>query len=98
LRLIPFQLNPHYIDAKPEGHAGESRADRLNEFITVNRDVSVVGLFEGSILRFEGHEITIIGDRPVKIFKYGQEVREVLQMQLKTNDQQIDRLAYELSG
>jgi len=78
LHLIPFQLNPHYIDAKPEGHAGETRADRLNEFITVNRDVPVVGLYEGSILRFEGPEITIIGDKPVKIFKYGQDVREVL--------------------
>ncbi|MBC8402236.1 MAG: dipeptidase PepE [Candidatus Marinimicrobia bacterium] len=78
LRLIPFQLNPHYIDAKPDGQAGESRADRLNEFITVNRDVPVVGLTEGSILRFEGPDITIIGDKPVKIFKYGQEVREVL--------------------
>jgi len=78
LGLIPFQLNPHYIDAKPEGHGGESRADRLNEFITVNRDVPVIGLSEGSILRFEGLEIMIIGDKPVKIFKYGQEVREVL--------------------
>ncbi len=78
LGLIPFQLNPHFIDAKPEGHTGESRTDRLNEFITVNRDTPVVGLYEGSILRFEGHDITVIGDRPVKIFKYGQEVREIL--------------------
>ena len=78
LGLIPFQLNPHYSDAKPEGHGGESRDDRILEYLQINQDRTVVGLYEGSILRIEGHDITIIGDKPVKIFKYGQEVREVL--------------------
>jgi len=27
--LIPFQINPHYLDANPAGHAGETREQRI---------------------------------------------------------------------
>ena len=30
--LIPFQINPHYIDSNREGHAGETREQRIEEF------------------------------------------------------------------
>ena len=36
--LIPFQINPHYLDANPAGHAGETREQRILEFIEVNRE------------------------------------------------------------
>ena len=36
--LIPFQINPHYLDANPEGHAGETREMRIEEFIKINTD------------------------------------------------------------
>ena len=29
--LIPFQINPHYLDANPEGHAGETREARIEK-------------------------------------------------------------------
>ena len=37
LDLVPFQINPHYTDVHPPGHQGETRADRLAEFIELNR-------------------------------------------------------------
>lgn len=41
--LIPFQINPHYLDAHPQGHAGETREQRIEEYITVNTNVYVAG-------------------------------------------------------
>ena len=42
--LIPFQINPHYLDAHPEGHAGETREQRIAEYIVLNPNVYVAGL------------------------------------------------------
>lgn len=44
LGLVPFQINPHYLNAHPAGHQGETREERLLEFIEVNPNVHVVGL------------------------------------------------------
>lgn len=71
LNLIPFQINPHYLDANPDGHAGETREQRIQEFIEVNRDVYVVGLREGTMLEVLNNQIDLIGPRPARIFKYG---------------------------
>ncbi|MFL6214886.1 MAG: dipeptidase PepE [Blastocatellia bacterium] len=76
LGLVPFQINPHYLDAHPTGHQGETREERLLEFIEVNRSCYVVGLREGSLLRIEGAAIRLIGDKPVRIFRHGQEAQE----------------------
>src|SRR5204863_2858794 len=76
LGLVPFQINPHYLDAHPEGHQGETREERLLEFIEVNPAITVVGLREGSMLRIEGTTIRLIGDRPVRIFMHGEEAQE----------------------
>lgn len=76
LGLVPFQINPHYLDAHPEGHQGETREERLLEFIEVNRGVTVVGLREGSMLRVEGATIRLLGNKPVRIFLHGHDVRE----------------------
>ncbi|HEX8890680.1 MAG TPA: dipeptidase PepE [Pyrinomonadaceae bacterium] len=76
LNLVPFQINPHYTDVYPKDFHGETRDQRLAEFIEVNRDVYVVGLREGSMLRIEGSRILLRGERPLRIFKHGQEARE----------------------
>ncbi|MFD5319308.1 dipeptidase PepE [Streptomyces sp. NPDC127098] len=61
LGLVPFQINPHYLDAKPDtAHMGESRAERLEQFLEEN-DVPVVGLREGTWLRREGDRLTLGG-------------------------------------
>ncbi|PID90249.1 MAG: dipeptidase PepE [Bacteroidetes bacterium] len=75
--LIPFQINPHYLDANPDGHAGETREDRIMEFIEVNRETYVVGLREGTMLKLENGGIELVGPRPARIFLYGRVPMEV---------------------
>ena len=33
---VKFQINPHYLDANPAGHAGETREQRILEYIEAN--------------------------------------------------------------
>jgi dipeptidase E len=75
--LVPFQINPHYTDKNPDGHAGETREDRINEFIEVNRDVHVLGLREGCMLVIENEKMHLEGNRPVRVFKFGQQPVEL---------------------
>jgi dipeptidase E len=67
--LIPFQINPHYLDANPAGHAGETREQRIEEFIEVNPGIWVTGLREGTMFLIENRDISLIGGRNVRIFK-----------------------------
>ena len=76
LGLVPFQINPHYTDAKLPNHGGETRAERLTEFLEMNPTVSVVGLREGTMLRIEGERIEVLGDKAARVFRKGQEVVE----------------------
>ena len=75
--LVPFQINPHYMDVHPEGHGGETREDRIREFITENQDIYVVGLREGTMLNLEGDTLKLIGQKTARIFKYGQDSIEL---------------------
>ncbi len=77
LKLVPFQINPHYLDDHPANHGGETREMRINEFIEVNTNVYVVGLREGTMLLLENNDLTLIGDRKARIFKYSQEPLEL---------------------
>ena len=61
LGFVPFQINPHYTDAHPDGHQGETRAQRLAEFVTANPDVPVIGLPEGTALRIDGRQLDLLG-------------------------------------
>jgi len=69
--LIPFQINPHYLDANPAGHAGETREQRIEEFIEANPGVYVAGLREGTMLIRENEKINLVGPRKVRVFKKG---------------------------
>jgi dipeptidase E len=69
--LIPFQINPHYLDANPAGHAGETREQRIEEFIEANPGIFVAGLREGCMLIREGEKIRLTGTRNVRIFTKG---------------------------
>jgi len=69
--LIPFQINPHYLDTNPEGHGGETREQRIEEFMEINPELYVVGLREGTMLRVENQKMRLIGNRSVRIFRKG---------------------------
>jgi len=75
--LIPFQINPHYLDVNPAGHAGETREQRILEFIEVNRDIFVAGLREGTMLLLDGKKLSLIGPRNARIFRYGTDPEEI---------------------
>lgn len=75
--LIPFQINPHYLDANPDGHAGETREMRIEEYIEVNRNIYVVGLREGTMFLIEKRNIQLIGPKNARIFKFGQPPNEL---------------------
>lgn len=74
---VRFQINPHYLDANPEGHAGETREQRILEYIEANPRRYVVGLREGCMLRLENGRLELIGSRPMRIFKKSIEPFEV---------------------
>lgn len=73
--LVPFQINPHYIDAHLATHMGETREQRLKEFHEENETV-VVGLREGAWIRVEGDKATLGGANGARIFRPGQEPEE----------------------
>jgi len=76
LGLVPFQINPHYLDADPGStHMGETREQRLKEFHEEN-ETPVVGLREGAWMRIEENRATLGGSRGARIFRRGQEPEE----------------------
>ena len=69
LGLIPFQLNPHYLDPDPHSaHQGETRQQRIEEFLAEN-DVPVLGLREGSWLRVSGQRAVLAGRSTGRLFR-----------------------------
>lgn len=78
LDLVPFQINPHYLDPDPDStHRGETREQRIVEYLEEN-DVPVVGLREGSILRVEGDRMELRGSTGARVFARGREPRELI--------------------
>ncbi len=71
------QINPHYLDLNPPGHAGETREQRIIEFIELNPDIYVAGLREGSMLFVEDGKIRLSGPRNIRIFRKGSATLEL---------------------
>ncbi len=77
LGLVPFNINPHYLDPHPElKHNGETRETRIIEFLTQN-DTKVVGLREGNWIRKIGTKITVEGTQSTRIFEKNKKPYEV---------------------
>lgn len=60
--LTHFQINPHFIPGKPAGHNGESREERLQEFLTINKGEHVVAIKEGTALLITGDKGRLLGE------------------------------------
>lgn len=68
LGLIPFNLNPHYLDVDLQSkHMGETRETRIKEFHSFNA-IPVLGLREGSWLEVKGDRIFLKGNLSARLF------------------------------
>lgn len=74
LNLVDFQLNPHYTDYNPPGHNGETRAQRLAEFMVLNPEMPIVAIVEGTALDLKDNQLRLVCDNGTNsgyIFKAG---------------------------
>jgi dipeptidase E len=78
INLVRFQINPHYLDVNPAGHGGETREERILEYLEMDPYVYVVGLREGSMLEINKGNIHLLGKKSARIFKHGTPAWEIL--------------------
>ncbi|MCO6498150.1 MAG: dipeptidase PepE [Chitinophagaceae bacterium] len=71
LNIFPFQINPHYKTITIPGFHGETRDDRLNEFLEVNPNAVVIAMPEGSVLLAESGTIIYKGSEEAYRFSVG---------------------------
>jgi dipeptidase E len=77
LGLIPFNLNPHYLDVDIQSkHMGETRETRIKEFHAFNT-IPVLGLREGSWLEVSGEKILLKGKLSARVFQQNNNPEEV---------------------
>ena len=77
LGIIPFNLNPHYLDPESNStHKGETRETRIKEFLTINTQ-PVIGLREGSWLEVKNDDIFLRGNLSARIFTVEKEPFEL---------------------
>ena len=77
LNLVPFQINPHYHQLRFENQGGETRKERLNEFLTLNPDKVVIGLPEGMLLHYENDTLMLLGEGTAKLYQSGRAAVEL---------------------
>ena len=77
LGLVPFQINPHFLDADPSStHMGETREERILQFLEEN-DTPVAGLREGAMVLAENGSCLLKGSSGARIFRRGRDPVEV---------------------
>lgn len=77
LGLIPFNLNPHYLDPDMNSkHMGETRETRIKEFHAFNT-TPVLGLREGSWLEVTGEKIILKGSLTARLFRQNETPTEL---------------------
>ncbi|KAM3964810.1 putative alpha-aspartyl dipeptidase [Aphomia sociella] len=70
IKIVSFNINPHYIDkAELETHKGETRDQRINEYMQMPHASPVLGLKEGSILYVNGDSLILKGVAGAVLFK-----------------------------
>ena len=77
-RLVPFNINPHYLDPSPDStHKGETREQRIVQYHEEDDCRPVLALREGSILHVEGHsDAKLLGTFHARLFVKGKDTEE----------------------
>ena len=71
LNLFPLQINPHFTNALPEGHKGETREQRIRELLVVAPELTIIGLPEGNWITVSKGHATLGGPNTTYVFKAG---------------------------
>lgn len=69
LNLVPLQINPHFTNALPAGHQGETREQRLRELLVIDPALEVIGLPEGNWISVQHGHAQLGGNNPTLLFK-----------------------------
>ena len=77
LNIFPYQINPHFISGKLAGHNGESREERLEEFLIANPKETIYALPEGTALLIADSEAEVIGHSEILKFEYQKEIEKI---------------------
>ena len=77
LNLVPFQINPHYHELKFEGQGGETRRERLEEFLVMNPEKRVIGLPEGMLIHRDGDQLWLEGKGIAKLYEANTPLQEL---------------------
>ena len=70
---VAFQINAHYTSQVLPGHRGETRDQRLAEFLQLNPAMPVLALPEGDWLRLKGTQIALGGPHPAYWLRHNHE-------------------------
>ncbi|MEO6721344.1 MAG: dipeptidase PepE [Ferruginibacter sp.] len=92
LGLLPFQINPHYTNKKIEGHNGETRDQRLQEFLTLNPGVPIIALPEGTALMLDNGILHFIGQVPGILFSTQSDTGEIIRREISAGEDLSDLL------
>lgn len=85
-KFLPFQINPHFTDKTIEGHNGETRSQRIEEYLQLNPNDYVVGLPEGTWLKYENKTLTYNGISEGVLFHSEKQSKEILKTSIKVNE------------
>ncbi len=86
LGFFPFQINPHYYNKKAEGFNGETRNQRLFEFIQTNPSLKIIGLPEGTALLLKDSVLTFIGGHTGILFSAEENSRKTITKQIEQGE------------
>jgi dipeptidase E len=86
LGLFPFQINPHYFNKKTEGFNGETRDERLEEFLQMNPGIPIIGLPEGTGLQLENNVLKYFGKNNGVLFHYENEESNFIKKEIEEGE------------